>query len=447
MSKFYNVDDLTSSKKVSVKSLGDLSVLKYSKSVFFNQEFEDERILDCRGTVLNKDGDILSLPFRKIFNHGEKFAPQIDLGQAVIGVHKLNGFMLSLTIVDGLPLWSTTGSLQNEYIEMGKEYLWPKLEHNYLKLERNFTYMFEICYPSDPHIVPETAGAYLIGARLKDNDVYFMKGEEALDLIAKQMGWLRPSWRTGTFGEFLEEMYTNKTEGYIIKQLPTIHQDLLLERPLLKLKTNWYRFCKTLARGDTRSLSKAEVYTRNNKEYDEVLKFVKANKVKFFNLPEQLRLQALRNKELPPIVESIYHGTLVLVRGLPGTGKTTFVRKILDLFPIFPRNPQQPFLLEADQYFYDMETGAYNYDKSKIGEAHKDCQARCEQGLQHGVSVLFVANTFTTEKEMKPYFDLAQKYNYRIVTLIAENRHGNVSVHNVPEDTMNKMKNRFDIKL
>lgn len=450
MSKFYNVDDLTSSKKVSIKTAagGNLAVLKYSKSVFFNQEFEDERILDCRGTVINKEGDILSLPFRKIFNHGEKFAPSIDDTLPVVGVHKMNGFMLSLSIVDKLPLWSTTGSLQNKYIDMGKEYLWPELEHNYLKLDTTFTYIFEICHPSDPHIVPDEAGAYLIGARLKENDLYFMASEEALDNIAKDMGWKRPAWRVDTFATFFAEMSTNKTEGYIIKQIKTEMQGMAFEKPLLKLKTDWYRFCKILARGDSRSLSKAEVFTRNNEEYLEVFEFVKANKQRFFDLPEQLRLQAMRNKELPAVPQNVYYGNLVLVRGLPGSGKTSFVESVLKLFPIFANQlPYRPFLLEADQYFYDMKTGKYNYDRSKIGDAHRDCQKRCKQTLIHGSPLVFVTNTFTTEREMEPYFRLAKEFNYRVVTLIAENRHGNISIHDVPPKTMDKMKDRFDIKI
>jgi predicted kinase len=48
---------------------------------------------------------------------------------------------------------------------------------------------------------------------------------------------------------------------------------------------------------------------------------------------------------------------------------------------------------------------------------------------------------------MKPYIDLANQYGYTIFTIIVENRHGNSSVHDVPEETMKKMKDRFEIKL
>lgn len=60
---------------------------------------------------------------------------------------------------------------------------------------------------------------------------------------------------------------------------------------------------------------------------------------------------------------------------------------------------------------------------------------------------LIVSNTFTQEWEMKPYFDLAESYGYRVYSLIVENRHGGVNEHGVPADKLEQMKNRFEVKL
>jgi hypothetical protein len=48
---------------------------------------------------------------------------------------------------------------------------------------------------------------------------------------------------------------------------------------------------------------------------------------------------------------------------------------------------------------------------------------------------------------MKSYFDLAEKHGYRVYSLIVENRHGGVNEHGVPEDKLEIMKNRFEVKL
>jgi phenolic acid decarboxylase len=58
-----------------------------------------------------------------------------------------------------------------------------------------------------------------------------------------------------------------------------------------------------------------------------------------------------------------------------------------------------------------------------------------------------VSNTFTQEWEMQVYYELAKKYGYRVHSLIVENRHGGVNEHNVPGETLEKMKQRFETKL
>jgi predicted kinase len=134
--------------------------------------------------------------------------------------------------------------------------------------------------------------------------------------------------------------------------------------------------------------------------------------------------------------------TLIILRGLPGSGKSTFANYM------FSNN-----IFEADQYFYN-EDEKYNFDASKLHLAHKYCQLRVEHAMEANLisggvyfSEIVVSNTSTTEKELEPYLELAKKYDYQVVSLIVENRHSGVSKHNVPIETIEKMKNRFSIKL
>jgi predicted kinase len=135
--------------------------------------------------------------------------------------------------------------------------------------------------------------------------------------------------------------------------------------------------------------------------------------------------------------------TLIILRGLPGSGKSSFADFIWSSGVIF----------EADKYFYD-ENGNYNFDASKLHAAHKWCQTEVENAMIENCMTngayfpdIVVSNTSTTEKELQPYLDLAVEYDYKVVSLIVENRHGNPSVHNVPDETIDKMRNRFEIKL
>jgi len=127
--------------------------------------------------------------------------------------------------------------------------------------------------------------------------------------------------------------------------------------------------------------------------------------------------------------------SLILVRGLPGSGKTTFANTIALDAPV----------LAADDFF--TKDGKYNFNKDLLGQAHSWCLRKTEYYMQNNKPRVFVANTFTTTKEMKPYYELAKKYGYAVFSIIVENRHKGVNVHNVPEVTLGAMEERFDIKL
>jgi predicted kinase len=128
---------------------------------------------------------------------------------------------------------------------------------------------------------------------------------------------------------------------------------------------------------------------------------------------------------------------LILVRGVSGSGKTTFAE-------LMSWNPAAP-VFAADDYF--MVDGEYKFDGSKLKDAHADCQKRTENAMNAEFEKIFVANTFTREWEMKAYYDLAEKYGYRVYSIVVENRHDGVNEHGVPEEAVQGMRDRFEIKL
>ena len=136
-----------------------------------------------------------------------------------------------------------------------------------------------------------------------------------------------------------------------------------------------------------------------------------------------------------------YIGDLILLRGIPGSGKTTVAGLILQS----PTN-RDPEILSADDFFVN-DDGDYIFDGTKIKEAHNYCQFRCSERMRQGIARIVVANTFTQEWEMKTYFEMAERYNYRVHCVVVENRHGNENVHGVPENKLQQMKERFEIKL
>lgn len=112
---------------------------------------------------------------------------------------------------------------------------------------------------------------------------------------------------------------------------------------------------------------------------------------------------------------------LVLIRGLPGSGKTT---KAMGYVNDGYKH------LEADQFF--MVDGQYRFDIKRLSEAHAWCLDQASEALKAGEFVC-VANVFATTEDMKPYVDLGADYQ------IVEANYPGQSSHKVPAATLRTM--------
>lgn len=121
--------------------------------------------------------------------------------------------------------------------------------------------------------------------------------------------------------------------------------------------------------------------------------------------------------------------TLTIIRGLPGTGKTTIAESLNCIH------------LEADMYF--MKDGKYCFDGNKIKNAHDWCYKAFKNAVECGMDVV-VSNTFTTRKEFIRYIEFAQIFEYDINVISTIRRRIFGSIHNVPDDVLSKMKNRWE---
>jgi len=124
---------------------------------------------------------------------------------------------------------------------------------------------------------------------------------------------------------------------------------------------------------------------------------------------------------------------LIMVRGLPGCGKSSFAELL------------SRAICTADDFH--MRNGKYVWTYERAGAAHIWCQRKCQRFMKAQAERIVVANTSTTERELKPYYDLARQFGYVVYSVVVENRHNGVNVHEVPEATLTKMKERFNIVL
>lgn len=210
-----------------------LSVLKYHRKVFYDNLWHlDARIAECRGTVVDENWKVVALPFKKVFNYGEN-GVSISPDKKIIATQKINGYLAAATLTEkyGLIVY-TTGSLDSEFTHLARKWIEKGKTNTMIK---GLTYLFEICDISDPHIVEEKEGAYLIGIR--DTESGELWQEDELDLFAKWMGYLRGSTITCRF----KDIPQTEREGFMIR-------DAITEEVLCKLKSNYYLSKKAIMR-------------------------------------------------------------------------------------------------------------------------------------------------------------------------------------------------------
>ena len=99
--------------------------------------------------------------------------------------------------------------------------------------------------------------------------------------------------------------------------------------------------------------------------------------------------------------------TMFVMRGLPGSGKSTVVRKLLETFP-------RAVDCSADKYFVSVD-GEYVMDRSRLKEAHQWCQDTARDACRTGTNVVIIDNTGVKRWELVAYFKLAMEFSYAVV--------------------------------
>ena len=261
----------------------ELSVLKYHRKVFYDNLWTDE-LEEARGHVVDQDGNIVALPFRKIYNYGvEARAPKLSLDEVVYWQRKINGFMLAVSLYKDELLFSTTGSLDSDFVDMGRsmfdseQLAWLKSRLQTGPSVNVKTILFEIVHPDDPHIIPEQPGAYLLATR--------GVGELQRPFVMKHAPFLMPQNGMAKFDDVLQEVKLVQHEGFVIYTYDG--------KQSTKIKSPFYLFNKFVARTSGEkilNLRKSHV----DEEFYSVVDWIDSNREWFAALDEQSRLRELR---------------------------------------------------------------------------------------------------------------------------------------------------------
>ena len=146
---------------------------------------------------------------------------------------------------------------------------------------------------------------------------------------------------------------------------------------------------------------------------------------------------------------------LILIRGLPGTGKSTIARAISKHFYGSSGSSSAEldyYISEADSYFLtgSEESGnlIYAFDVDRLPKAHQLSFEKVCKNIRNELSVVLTSNTFTQYWEMYNYIEAAKNSKYSIFVIdtassLTDAELERRNVHGVDKSKISAMRKRF----
>jgi hypothetical protein len=195
----------------------------------------------------------------------------------------------------GKLLISTTGSTANDYVDYAKEMMVKHASMADWEMALNtadtegMTFMFECVHPSDPHIVVEKPGMYLLGYRENSWDSKVGHDPFVILDLAAMLNCYSPQSMTTSMGQLVALSKEVKHEGFVFYTADGVSA---------KIKSPYYLTSKWVARNPRTDklvdLNK-DIKHQIDEEYYNLVDAIRANIVEYTAMDEQARLAWVRN--------------------------------------------------------------------------------------------------------------------------------------------------------
>lgn len=96
---------------------------------------------------------------------------------------------------------------------------------------------------------------------------------------------------------------------------------------------------------------------------------------------------------------------LILLRGLPSTGKSTLAKKLAG---------DNPSIICSADHFFEDELGNYTFDPLLLTKAHRICESKARYLMQTRQKLVIVDNVHGRIRDLMVYFSMAVDYDYRV---------------------------------
>ena len=151
-------------------------------------------------------------------------------------------------------------------------------------------------------------------------------------------------------------------------------------------------------------------------------------------------LKPLSSFSIKSALKDPINANIVLIRGLPGSGKTSLADMI-----------DCDYSVATDDFF--MVNGVYQYDRDLLSENHGKCAEFVKDKISRHYPIgcnIVIHNTFSERWEMQVYIELANdnNYNHRVIDLFdagLEDKQLEVrNEHSVREEDIFAMRERWE---
>ena len=111
-------------------------------------------------------------------------------------------------------------------------------------------------------------------------------------------------------------------------------------------------------------------------------------------------------QDIPSINYVRKNKLMVIMKGLPGSGKSSVTRVLQKIYP-------DAIICSVDHYF--AREGEYKFQFDQLEQAHKACQKKARRAAKRNCHVIIIDNTNVRHWESKVYLRMARDYNYLVL--------------------------------
>ncbi|MDR1552712.1 MAG: T4 RnlA family RNA ligase [Prevotellaceae bacterium] len=165
----------------------------------------------CRGLIMDEAQNIVSRPFKKFFNYWQ-IAPEDIPNEPFVVTDKMDGSLGISYWYNGIWSIATRGSFNGKQATRATQILHRKYADCCLKMQPQYTYLFEIIYPANRIIVDYGAREELVLLAVIDTET----GRELPDFANIGFPILKTFEGFNSFEEVLQ-LNDNRAEGVVVR--------------------------------------------------------------------------------------------------------------------------------------------------------------------------------------------------------------------------------------